>query len=118
VCHLAIHVRILMPASVLATEIAKHIFTYFSRTLSPAGTPPRPKWLYRGAGNPAVSGPRKAAADQIGLTLRFSFRIGRDRYNWEADFCTRNTEPADGLNLPGHHGCGDGRISSTIRYLG
>jgi hypothetical protein len=65
-----------------------------------------------------VSGPRKVAADQYDLTLRFSYRIGRDNYSWEADFGAKNTEPADGLGLPGHHGCGNRRISSTIRYLG
>jgi hypothetical protein len=118
ICHLAIHVRVVTPPSALATEIAKPIFTYFGHQLSRTGIPPRPKWLNLGAGNPAVSGPRKVAADQYDLILRFSFRIGRGNYSWLSDFCTKNTEAADGLYLPGHHHCGNQRISSTIRYLG
>jgi hypothetical protein len=119
VCRLVIHVHVLLPPVTLAAEISKQIVTYFGRTLARHGRRPQPvKWLYRNGGHSQVIGPRQAAAGQIDLTLDFSFRIGRDSSAWSADFCTRNTESRDGLNLPGHHGCGSHRIKNPVRYLG
>lgn len=117
-CHILVHIRIFVPPSVLAAEISKRFYAYFGHALASVGTPPRPRWLYLGAGHPGVTGPRKVAANQFNLTVSFSFRIDHERYSWEADFCSKDTEASDGLNLPGHHGCGDVRISGRIHYLG
>jgi hypothetical protein len=57
-------------------------------------------------------------SQQFAVTLTFSFRIGNDGYFFEINACQRDTESKDGLNLPGHHGCGNRSISSTLPYLG
>jgi hypothetical protein len=118
VCHITIHVHVSLPPSTLRAEMRKHIYTYFGYRLGRVREPALPKWLYRDADGGHVTGLRKVAADQYKLTLHFTFTIGQHAYRWESDFCTRNTEPSDGLYLPGHHGCGASRVSSHVPYLG
>ena len=60
----------------------------------------------------------RIAADEFSETVTFSFRIGNDAYNWEWTSCSKDTEAADGIGLPGHHGCGAERVLSSAPYLG
>ena len=40
-------------------------------------------------------------------------------YNcWKWTTCSKDTEAADGIGLPGHHGCGAERVLSSAPYLG
>ena len=39
-------------------------------------------------------------------------------YDWQALTCSKDTEAADGIGLPGHHGCGDKTVPLQYSYLG
>jgi hypothetical protein len=119
ICHQAWHLHIFVPPSTLRTEMPKRWFVYFGLALSRLHEPPPPKILKLGAGNPQVSRPRKINRHEYAVTIKFSFRIGKDRYFYSFFPCQRDTEAKDGLNLPGHHGCGTlHEIGSKRRYLG
>lgn len=116
-CQITIHVRAFVPHQALRTEFRKHVYTYFGVRLAKT-EPALPKWLYRGADGGHVTGMRKVAANQYVMTLHFTFSTKNEAYRWKADFCTKNTERRDGLFFPGHHGCGERRISNHKHYLG
>jgi hypothetical protein len=118
VCNLTVQLVELVPPSALQTEISKPLYVYFGINLAPTVEPAPPQWLMLGAGNGHVSAPRRISAGEFGYTVTFSFPIGTDafRSNWR--LCAKNTEAADGIGLPGQHGCGDARILRTVSYLG
>ena len=119
VCHQTLHVTIRVPAPALSTERAKRWYVYFGLNLSRTGEPRPPRFLKLGAGHPKVSAIRKVSASELALTISVSFRIGTEGYYWSLNACARDTEVADGLNLPGSHGCGTVREVSRKRvYLG
>jgi len=119
VCHQTWHLRVLVPPSTLRTERPKRWFVYFGLSLSRTGEPPPPKILRLGAGNPQVSRPTKINGHEYAVTIKLSFRIGRHGYFYSFFPCQRDTEAKDGLNLPGHHGCGTLKeIGRNRRYLG
>ena len=119
VCHQTWHLHIFVPPSALRTEMPKRWFIYFGLNLSRTGEPPLPKILKLGAGNPRVSKPTKINAHEYAVTIKLSFRIGNDGYHYAFIPCQRDTEAKDGLNLPGHHGCGTLKeVGLRHRYLG
>jgi hypothetical protein len=119
VCHQTIRQRVIVPASTLRTEISKRWFVYFGLNLSRTGIPPQPKSLRLGAGHAHVSKARRISAGQYAVNITFSFRIGNEGYFWLFNACQKDTEAKDGLNLPGHHGCGVLKVISSKRvYLG
>jgi hypothetical protein len=119
VCHQTWHLHVFVPPSTLRTEMPKRWFVYFGLNLSRTGKPPPPRILKLGAGNPRVSKPTKINAHEYAVTIKFSFRIGNNGYSYLFFPCQRDTEAKDGLNLPGHHGCGTLKeIGSKRRYLG
>jgi hypothetical protein len=119
VCHPTWHLHVFVPPSTLRTEMPKRWFVYFGLNLSRTGEPPPPRFLKLGAGNPRVSRPTKINAHEYAVTIKFSFRIGNHGYFYSFFPCQRDTEAKDGLNLPGHHGCGTlHEIGSKRRYLG
>ncbi len=107
----------ILPAAVIRRERAKHCYVYFSIRLSAVSKPPRPKWLYRDA-SATVSKPRRITAMKFERTVSFSFRVGHDGFFWLWTPCTKDTEAADGIGLPGRHGCGRHRVPADVRYLG
>ncbi len=119
VCHQTVHVTIRVPPPALSTERAKRWYVYFGLNLSQTGEPRPPRFLKLGAGHPTVSAVRKVSASELALTISVSFRIGTEGYSWSLVACAKDTETADGLNLPGSHGCGTVReISRKRDYLG
>ncbi|MGI9009068.1 MAG: hypothetical protein ACR2FU_23255 [Streptosporangiaceae bacterium] len=119
VCHQTLHVTVRLPPSALAAERAKRWYVYFGLNLSRTGEPPPPRFLTLGAGHPKVSAVRKISPSELALTISVSFRIGTQGYYWSLDACAKDTEAADGLNLPGRHGCGTAKEISRKRvYLG
>lgn len=107
-----------VPSSALGAEMSKPFYPYFGINLSATGTPPQPRWLYLNAGHPAVSGARQISAIEFEVTVTFSFTIGADGYYFVWTACAKDSLSADGLGLPGSHGCGARRISRTVSYLG
>ena len=118
VCRESIQMTNYVPPSALQTEMSKPWYAYFGVNLSPGKEPPPPRWLLLGAGSAQFTASRRVAADEFVQTVTFSFRIGNDAYYWDWNTCIKDTEAADGIGLPGHHGCGDQRVLDSASYLG
>jgi Protein kinase domain len=118
VCHESFPIRVFAPAATLRTEIAKRWYAYFAINLAPVKEPDPPGALLLGAGNAHVSSAQRLSATEFELTITYSFTIGNDAYNWNWRACRKDSEATDGIGLPGHHGCGDSRVSATASYLG
>jgi hypothetical protein len=118
VCHETFHVDTWMPASALPVEMAKHMDGYFGISLGVVKIPAAPKWLYLNAAHATVSKPHRIAGGGFENTLTFTFTVGDHSYSFLPEFCTRDTEAKDGINLPGYHDCGASRVRSSQPYLG
>jgi hypothetical protein len=119
VCHQRVHLKVTVPPSTLRAEQRKRFHLYFGLKLDRSGREPGPpKQLKLGAGHGRVVSVKKLNAAQYLATMTFSFRVDHAGYYFVIDACQKDTEPTDGLNLPGHHGCGDRIISIKIPYLG
>jgi hypothetical protein len=117
VCRERLHSFVRLPASVIKRESRKRVYTYFVLALSRTGEPPLPRWL-RLDHRTSVGKVRFRSASRYEQTFTRRFTIGNDGYRWEMDWCTKDTETADGIGLPGRHGCGNRRVRSNARYLG
>jgi hypothetical protein len=118
VCHITLRLWVSVPAPTYRTEAAKHWYLYAGLRLARSGRPPAPKTLTLSR-TATASRPQRKHLYEFVITLRYRFRIGRhDAFTWRVNFCTRDSEAADGLGLPGHHGCGNKRISTRTSYLG
>jgi serine/threonine protein kinase len=119
VCTESTSVTFLVPPSGLKAEMAKPLKLYFGVNLSKgAQVPPEPQWLMLGAGHGVVIGTQLISSDEFIENVNFSFRLGSDAYHAVWDMCFQDTEAADGVGLPGHHGCGNPRVLRTADYLG
>ena len=118
VCHQRVHVTVTVPPSTLRTERHKAWHLYFGLKLSRTGIPSRPKTLKLNGGHARVVSTKKLNSQQYAMTFTLSFRVGNNGYFFLVNACQKDTESVDGLNLPGHHSCGNSFISSKIPYLG
>ena len=118
VCHERIHVTVTVPPSTLQTEMHKAWHPYAGLTLRSSGRAPRPKTLKLNGLNAHVVGTQKLSSSRYQVTITYSFRIGNKAAFFVVSACQKDTESKDGLNLPGHHHCGDRIISSKLPYLG
>jgi hypothetical protein len=105
------------PPAAFATESAKPLRFYQGIRQSASIIPAAPQRL-----SLAVTA-RHDVTDQKHSTVRYhagyEFNIGPvNGYQWKINYCTANTEAADGVGLPGHHGCGKQFVSATAPYLG
>ena len=119
-CHETFTLKVRVPPSALGTELAKRWYTYFGLTLSKSATLPKgPAMLQLGAGTPKIGTPRRVSADEYAVTVTFSFPIGKKGANtWFWAACAPDSETADGIGLPGAHGCGAKAIPAAHSYLG
>jgi hypothetical protein len=119
VCHESFRLHIVLPASALQRESVKHWFVYLGVHLTtvPRRIPSAPTVLKLDTKATATKAARLAPG-AYRVTLKFSFRIGNDGFSWGWTACTRDSEPADGIGLPGHHDCGNKQISTKLFYLG
>jgi hypothetical protein len=117
VCHQTWRVYTHLPASAYRIEHAKKWYVYFGLRLSPVNEPPLPKWMYLDT-KAKVSKARFISSAEFERTISLSFRIGNDGYHFAWYSCSKDTESKDGLNLPGHHGCGIKKVRSNVNYLG
>jgi hypothetical protein len=118
VCRIKLRLFVTIPPATYRRESAKHWFLYSRLRLAASHKPPAPKFL-RLDHSATASKAQRRHSFQFAVTLRFRFRIGKhDAYRWRVNFCTRDSEKADGLGLPGHHGCGDKVIKASRFYLG
>jgi hypothetical protein len=117
-CRTTFHLKTIVPASTLKTEMPKRWFVYFGVRFSSTGRA-LPKTLRLGAGHARVSRARKINGHEYAVNISFSFFVGNHGFNFAFFPCQKDTEAKDGLNLPGHHGCGTLRSISIHRiYLG
>jgi hypothetical protein len=109
-----------VPPPALGTEISKRWYTYFGLNMSKTATPPAgPTVLQLDAGGARVGAPRRVSADEYAVTVTFTFTIGKkDGYTWLWAACVPGSEAADGVGLPGAHGCGAKAIPAVHSYLG
>jgi hypothetical protein len=116
-CHQTWRLTTVVPASALRTEMHKRWFVYFGIRFSRTGSL-LPKSLRLGAGHPVLSAPRRVNGHEYAVTLKFTFHVSGP-YRYQFFPCQKDTEAKDGLNLPGHHGCGTLKVISRTRlYLG
>jgi Protein kinase domain len=118
VCQETFRVSVPVPASALITELSKRWYSYFAVALAPDKAPPAPGRLRLGAGHSRVSRSRRISATEFRLTVTYSFRIGARAYDWSWNVCTKDTEAADGIGLPGRHGCGGKNLAASVSYAG
>lgn len=99
----------LVPASVYKIEAAKHVYPYLA-----VGHPRLPRYLTLST-TATVSKAKKVHANEYVQRFRFVIPLhGKTNWIWQA--CTKDTERRDGIGLPGHHHCGDKKV--TQGYLG
>jgi hypothetical protein len=118
ICKEKFRISVPVPASALMTELSKRWYSYFAVALAPDKAPPAPKRLRLGAGGSRVSRSRRISATEFRLTVTYAFRIGADAYDWSWNVCAQDTESADGVGLPGHHGCGGKNLAAAASYAG
>jgi hypothetical protein len=118
VCHETFRLQEFVPSSALDTEVQKQWYPYLGLRLAPVKAPASPSLLQLGAGSPHVTKSRRISADEFGLTITFSFRIGNHAYSWNWSACAKDTEAQDGIGLPGPHDCGSQRVRASAAYLG
>ena len=118
VCKETFHAYTVLPSSALGIEMRKHVYPYFGLNLSPRVEPPPPTWLYLNAGHASVSAARRINANTYENTITYTFTIGNNGYYWSWIACVKDTVSADGLGLPGYHGCGASKVLRTVPYLG
>ena len=118
VCTAVIRLRLVMPASAVKRESAKHWYVYVGVHTGKAGDAPSIPRSLRLDTTAIVARAHRVSADTYTTSFRFSFRVGRAAFHWAWTACSKDTEAKDGFALPGHHGCGDKKISSKVVYLG
>ena len=107
-----------VPSSALSTELAKPVDAYFGLSLSKTGTPKPPTTLTRNGGKASVTKSTRLSATQYRFTIKFTFTVGNDGYEFLMSECSKDAVTKDGLGLPGTHSCGASKISASILYLG
>jgi len=105
------------PPAAFKTESLKRLWLYGGLRQSATSTPAGPDEL-------RLEGWAKTAVPDPGLhTMRYNvpflFNVGPvDGYQWKINYCTQDTETADGVGLPGFHGCGRQAVTAAAPYLG
>ena len=117
-CHETFTIKVRVPPAAIASEIAKAWYPYFGLRLGPDKAPPAPKVQVLNAAGASVSSSHQISADTYSLTISFTFTIGNKAYSWNWSACSRDTVDQNGLGVPGHHGCGDPRIRTSLDYAG
>ncbi|HEY0936601.1 MAG TPA: hypothetical protein VGD91_23065 [Trebonia sp.] len=117
-CNETITLTTKVPPSAFSTERAKPVSAYFGLSLSKSGTPKPPATLIRNGGKARVSKPTRLSATQYRFTVKFTFTVGNDGYQFFWNECSKDTLTKDGIGLPGTHSCGAGKVAASTLYLG
>jgi Protein kinase domain len=119
VCKQALTVSVFVPPAAMSTELGKHWYVYFGiAESSSAATPATPVTLSRGSGGGHAAAPKQLSADEFSVAVSVEFATGSHGYSWLWNACSQDSESADGLGLPGSHGCGAPTIPASLSYLG
>jgi hypothetical protein len=106
-----------IPPAAFTAESAKKLDVYRGLREQADRTPDAPATLtLSGTASHVV---RDTATSTVQYSVKYGFKIGAtDGYQWKINYCTADTESADGIGLPGSHNCGDKTISTDLPYLG
>jgi serine/threonine-protein kinase len=119
VCKEGEFIDVFVPPSAMSTEVGKHWYVYFGRTESNlAATPPPPGTLILGYSGAHAAAPKQLSSDEFSVPVAVDFTTGAHGFNWSWDACSQDSEPADGLGLPGTHECGAETIPASLSYVG
>lgn len=118
VCHVTVQVFTVVPPTAMGTEMSKVIHPYFGLSLGFVNVPPPPKWMILNGGHAMATKARQTLRIEFEHTISYTFTIGQHSFSWAQFSCTRDSESADGIGLPGNHDCGAARVLRTIAYLG
>jgi hypothetical protein len=112
-CTFSYHVYTTVPVSAYRAEAAKHVYLYLA-----VGYPRLPN-AYTLSTSARASKASKVRTGEFVQTFTFFIPLhGATR--WTTNFCSKDTESRDGIGLPGHHGCGDKKVTfkEASLYLG
>jgi hypothetical protein len=100
----------ILPAAAYKTEVGKKWYFYIAISKS------LPRYLHL-TNSASASTARKVNANEYVQTMTVHYSAPTPKDLWDVA-CTRDTVSKDGMGLPGHHGCGNPRVSSRSIYLG
>jgi hypothetical protein len=112
ICHITMRIYTILPASAYRAEARKRLYFYFAVKLSPDSEPKSPVWVNLDH-SAKISKVKRISAFEFEQTVSFSFRVNNDGYAWAFNFCSKASESTDGVNLPGHHYCGNKRVKAS-----
>lgn len=114
-CTYSYSVYTAFPASAYRTESRKPVIFYLAQWRSNRHLA---SWFYLSSKDKA-SKPRRVNSGEFEQTLTWFVSVLAGKY-WIPQACTRDEVGTDGVGLPGHHGCGDKRVSvrAALTYLG
>jgi hypothetical protein len=95
-----------IPHSAYKSEAAKHWYLYFAAT----GTQPAYLKLAKDA---SASAAHYVTKTEFYVTVTFRFHSKSPNPPSFTFACMKDSEGKNGIGLPGHHGCGDPKVSST-----
>lgn len=102
-----------VPASAFQRESRKRWYVYFSFDLRV------PAFLSLDRNASATRARRINAREfRVTFTVTFASPLTNPFPHVYLAACTKDSETRDGIGLPGHHGCGDRKISWSARYVG
>ncbi len=117
-CQVTATYVVTVPASALSTEMSKKWYVYSGVNLAVGVEPPPPTHLQLGFGNPVLGAPQRLSANEFQRSVTFTYQVGNEGWHSYIEWCVMDTEPQDGVGLPGPHGCGAASISLPIAYIG
>src|SRR5580698_9978916 len=99
-----------IPASAYKSEFKKHWYLYFAAAANQPATYPLTK--------SASAKNHKVNAGEFYALFTFRWKTKNPNLSTCLFGYIRNTESSNGIGLPGHHGCGNKKLSTTLPYVG
>jgi hypothetical protein len=91
--------------------LAQHGPVYFYYAQDRSTTAPRTLRLVKKV-------PLQITGDRLSFHVVYKVHFPTGVFHFSETYCWKDTESRDGVGLPGHHHCGNARISASDRYLG
>lgn len=67
--------------------------------------------------NMVANAPRHFAGNTFSFTVSYTVQFPNSTFRFGEAVCWKDSEGASGVGLPGHHGCGNGKVN-RLHYLG